>query len=115
MAVLIVCKESVAFVLLCGICTHVVNVMSCDVGLVYHCPILPCRLLRQLPCASAINIIKHVDCAANQLVDQGLAKKCGGHLFEKAALVHKIRKRYLYLRSKLGNNPAQGNFIWLTT
>lgn len=31
-----------------------------------------------------------------------------GHFFDKAALVHKIRKCYLYLRSKLGNNPAQG-------
>ena len=81
------CNHHWACVLFCGICTHVVNVMSCDVGLVYHCPILPCRLLPQLPYASASNIIKHVDscfCAANELVDQGLAKK-GGRLFETAA------------------------------
>ena len=38
-----------------------------------------------------------------------------GHLLEKAALVHKIRKCYLYLLSKVGNNPAEGKFIWLTT
>ena len=31
----IVCKESVAFVLFCGICTHAVNVMSCCVPLPY--------------------------------------------------------------------------------
>ena len=78
------CSHHWAFVLFCGICTHVVNVMSCDVGLVNHCPILPCRLLPQLTCASASNTIKHVDScfsAANPLVDQGLANKCGRRPF----------------------------------
>ena len=96
----------------CGICTLLWHLYSC------------CQC-NELLCTTAL--FCHVDCCDSCLVllpftlssmltfvpvqqinwlIRGLQRNVDrGHLFEKAALVHKIRKRYLYLHCTLRRGP----------